>query len=88
MNTFNPDDFINDDGSIITPNQINQLNNIYLKKTEFDTSTAITTFNNNLTFNEDINLTKNMNVNNKSISNIEISHLDGINTNIKDKLDF
>ena len=44
--SFNPSDFTQGTDSIITSNQISQLNAIYLKKTEFDTSTAITSFNN------------------------------------------
>jgi hypothetical protein len=78
--SFNPSDFIQEGSDIISSNQINQLNAIYLKKTEFDTSTAITSFNN------DITIGSNLICNNISISKDEIEKLNNIDVNIKSTL--
>jgi len=78
--SFNPSDFITEGDDIISTNQINQLNAIYLKKTEFDTSTALTSFNN------DITIGSNLICNNVSISKDEIEKLNNIDVNIKTKL--
>jgi len=80
MSIFNTNDFISEGNDTISTNQINQLNSIYLKKTEFDTSTAITSFNN------DITIGSNLICNNVSISKDEIEKLNNIDVNIKTKL--
>lgn len=78
--SFNPSDFITYTDDIISTNQINQLNAIYLKKTEFDTSNALTSFNN------DITIGSNLICNNVSISKDEIEKLNNIDVNIKTRL--
>ena len=80
MSIFNPDDFIQESNDIITTNQINQLNSIYLKKTGFDTSTALTSFNN------DITIASNLICNNVPISKDEIEKLNNIDVNVKQTL--
>jgi hypothetical protein len=78
--SFNPSDFVQEGSDIISSNQISQLNAIYLKKTEFDTSTAITSFNN------DVTIGSNLICNNVSISKTEIEQLNNIDVNIKESL--
>jgi len=72
MSIFNPDDFIQEGNDTLSNNQINQLNTIFLKKTEFDTSTALTSFNN------DITIGSNIICNNIAISKDEIEKLNNL----------
>ena len=73
MSVFNPNDFT--DNNIDINQILNEINTLYLGKTGFTTSEAETIFNKPLTIND--NIISNL----KTISPLELSQLDGINTN-------
>jgi hypothetical protein len=77
--SFNPNDFLNNDNNL-SENQLEQLNQIYVKKNGNDTIFG------NISFNGGINLNSSISTNQKIISETELSQLDNINSNIQTQL--
>jgi hypothetical protein len=75
--SFNINDFST--SNELSENQLNQLNKIYVNKTINDVIYS------NISFNGGINLNSSITTNNKIISDVELSQLDNISSNIQEK---
>jgi len=75
---FNPGDF---ETNILNQDQLNQLNALFLNKTNNDT------MNGSLTLIGGLNLNSGINADNKIISNVELGYLDSVTSNIQSQMD-